>query len=149
MPAVLKNSRREFQRVFVIRGARLFVRGQQQEKFRVKVFAVLVRQANLVRERNGSVLGENRLRRGRVDRGVRGVARARTAVDLHAAGFEETREQTGRVLGGFFDGNREPARRRVERHRAAHANQARTGIARHGQFFLAAARAGTTEFSTV
>ena len=43
-----------------------------------------------------------------------------------------------------------PARRRVERHRAADVDQARAGIARHGQFFLVAARAEVrTEFSTV
>ena len=109
----------------------------------MKVLAVLVRQANIVRERNGSVLGENRLRRqSGSTTGSASMARARMAVNLYAAGFEETRKQVRRVFGGFLDGNREPAKRRVERHRAANVNQARAGIARHGQFFLAAARAG-------
>ena len=66
------------------------MRGEQQEKLRVKVLAVLVGQANLVRERNGSMLGKNRQRRGSGNRRVSGVARARMAVDLHAAAFEKS-----------------------------------------------------------
>ena len=111
----------------------------------MKVLAVLVRQANLVRQRNRSVFGKNRPRRGGVNRRAASVARARTAVDLHSAGFEKTRKKTGRILGGILDGNREPAGLRIERHRAAQMNQSRAGIARHGQFFLAAARAGANQ----